>query len=128
MIDQTIRKVQQRKAEAARASEQGATVYSVNGLFLISGVGEVSSTVNFPVKFIERPNVNFCGELQQSSPIVTGNFPTVSVVVGDWVRQETSTRRLFVGAKLLVVTHGPATQAMWIHWSATGVAISNPYS
>ena len=128
MLGQTIKAIKQREAEGSRVENTLAGVYHVDGLFLVSGAGQTNSAVRFPVKFIERPNISFAGELDVNSAAVPGNYPTLSVVVGGWVVEGPPTKRLWTGANLLVVTNGPATQKIWVHWEASARAVSNPYS
>ena len=130
---QTVPQRQGRQAsERARLEDSLARTQVVSGQFLLSGVGEATKAVKFPVKFIEKPLLSFGGELTENSSPVDGSFPTVSVVIGGWdleipgiVNQETPDRKYFVGATLLVVTTG-VSESMWIHWHVTGVAITNP--
>lgn len=108
-----------------------ATVTSVDGFFLTDGAGEAIQVVNFPVRFIERPNFVFGGEHHLDTSGVDGQLPTVSCVINSWITDPpvlTTARLHFIGANLLVVTTGPAAQRIWIHWRATGRALTNPTS
>lgn len=128
------RKEQNRVNDADRVASGLASPISIEGTFLVDGSGEASADIVFPVKFIERPNISFGGELHLDTNPVAGQFPTISVVVNRWITDPpaaltytVATLKLyFVGAQLLVVTTGPTSQRMWVHWTAKGRAIINP--
>lgn len=107
-----------------------ATTHSVDGKFLINGAGEASQFVKFPVSFIERPNFVTGGELNPGSVATSGSYPTISCVISSWEIQQLGNagfaKEYFTGAYILVVTTGVSTQKMWVHWRATGRALSNP--
>lgn len=109
---------------------------SVEGEFLVDGPGEALKQVNFPVRFIERPNFTTGGELNLDSFAVAGSYPTVSCTINKWftdppiVIGTTSdfSKVYFIGAELSVVSTGPTGQRMWIHWRASGKGIVSPDS
>lgn len=123
-----------RTNDADRVASGLASPMSVEGTFLVDGAGEAIADIVFPVKFIERPNLSFGGELHLDTNPVAGQYPTISVVVNRWATDPSAAltftvatlKLYFVGAQLLVVTTGPTTQRMWVHWSAKGRAIINP--
>lgn len=127
-VNNLISKLQRSKSNYLRVQDQLANVHTVNGLFMVDGSGEATATIAFPIKFMERPLINFGGELNPNSTVTAGNFPTISVVVGSWTLEGPPEKRYFTGATLLVRTTGPDLQKMWIHWSAVGKAITNPYN
>jgi len=101
---------------------------AVEGTFLVDGSGEAVKIVNFPIKFINRPVFTTGGELHLDTTPVPGQYPTMSCVINRWATEQHAgfSKMYFVGAQLLVVTTGPATQRLWVHWRASGVAIVNP--
>jgi hypothetical protein len=108
----------------------------VNGEYVQSGVGESATTVIFPVHFIEKPHFSFGGELTKDSSATDGKFPTISVVVLEWIMKEPEEdkkndqnwlKRYFVGAILGVVTSGVA-EKMNVHWRFEGKGLMNPFS
>jgi len=123
-----------RKDDADRIITAQVSPQSVEGSFLVDGAGEAVQTLVFPVKFIEKPNIKVGGELHLDTNPVPGQFPTMSCVVNRWVTDfpgaegyTVATLKLyFVGAEICVVTTGPTTQRMWIHWEVSGKAIQNP--
>lgn len=125
---------QKRLSEERRRNEHKARVHRISGKFMMNGVGEATQDVNFPVKFFERPNLTFGGELSPDAVLTDGSFPTVSVVVVRWNIEEpevtttdsTPERRYYVGATLAVVTTGHSSNSMWVHWTMEGKAIVNP--
>ena len=110
-----------------------ATNHVVNGTSLIVGIGEVIVDVKFPVAYIRSPAFTYGGELSHESVAVEGSFPTVSAVVSQWYIDDpdvevygASMRKYFRGAKLACVVTGPGTQKLNLHWSFTGMALTNP--
>lgn len=126
------RKIQGLAATRARVKDQITNVQTVNGLFKVAGAGEAATDIRFPVKFMERPLMNFGAELDPTNNsfglVTAGNYPTYDCVIGRFVTEGPPEKRFFVGAQLLIRTTGVATQNMWIHWSATAKAITNPYN
>lgn len=101
---------------------------AVEGTFLVDGSGEATKTVHFPVRFINRPVFTSGGEMHLDTNPVAGQFPTVSCVVHRWITEQHAgfSKMYFVGAELLVVTTGPTSQRLWVHWRASGKGIVNP--
>lgn len=123
------RAMHNRNTNVTRINDGLATVTSVDGVFLTDGAGEAVQTVNFPVRFIERPNFVFGGEHHLDTAGVGGELPMMSCVINSWITDPpilTTAQLHFIGANLLVVTSGPPTQRIWIHWRATGRALTNP--
>lgn len=135
-LDYYRRKAQQDAARGHsnidRINSAQPTDTSIEGTFLVDGRGESRKTVLFPCRFIHRPNFTTGGELHLDSAAVAGSYPILSCVVNGngWILdppQPTDYSKVyFVGAELIIVTTGPATQRMWIHWRASGKAIVNP--
>lgn len=110
-----------------------ATTHVVNGNSLIVGTGEVLIDVRFPVAFIKAPSVTTGGELSAESIAVPGQFPTLSAVVNQWYIEDPdldlyggSLRRYYRGAVMACVVTGPGTQKMLLHWTFSGMALTNP--
>lgn len=137
-LEQLYGKIQRGTAmrvnDTDRINSSLASPMTIEGTFLVDGAGEATADLVFPVKFIERPNLTFGGELHLDTNPVAGQFPTISVVVNRWATDPpaantftVATLKLyFIGAQLLVVTTGPSTQRMWVHWKASAKAIINP--
>jgi hypothetical protein len=123
--------IDQRRDDVKRIGDMTVKVTRVSGRLLVQGTGEISVSVNFPVRFTERPIFTFGGELDLSSSPVAGSFPSVSCVVVNWDKIGVVTGGSdghYIGATLAVTAGGSATQGMWIHWVMEGKAIRNPYS
>lgn len=120
--------LQRRNADQAQIQDQSVKMTRVTGRLLIKDPGEVLAEVGFPVYFAERPSLSFGAEMDDNFVAVDGSFPTVSVVVTKWVREERQDDAIgrFVGAELAVVTTGIAGQQMWVHWNVQGKALRNP--
>lgn len=116
----------ERQAEQLR-EDMGASKTKLTGELKVNGAGETQVQVTFPVKFTEKPFLSFGAELLEREPILPGFLPTISVVVLGWITEERPpTSRLYVGAKLAVVTGGAAYQKMSVHWTVEAMALGNP--
>ena len=103
----------------------GSELTRLSGEVLFAGAGEGRADVVFPSMFVEKPMFSFGGELPLGQPIIDRNWPTVSVIVTDWL---TLTRppftRLYYGASLLIVCGGLDTQKLIVHWHMDGKTMS----
>lgn len=103
---------------------------TVEGTFLVDGPGEALKSVNFPAVFINRPSFQAGGELHIDTSPVAGSYPTLSCVINRWITDPPVptdySKVYFVGAELTIVTTGPTTQRVWVHWRASGRALVNP--
>lgn len=123
------RRHQLRRSQEQQIEDSIGRVHTVSGEFIVMGTGEALVEISFPVTFVEKPHLQFGGELSPNSVITDGAFPTVSVVVGHWNSEDRGGIAAFYrGATLCVVTTGVPEQSMSIHWSMTGRAITNPVS
>lgn len=118
--------IQGRRGQVERARSVYGRTHRLNGFLDVIGAGEAVTDVAFPVWFNERPSMSFGGELGPNEVLEDGNFPTVSVVVKNWVTEERAGATYYVGATLVVVTTGALTQTMTVHWQAEAVALVNP--
>jgi hypothetical protein len=113
---------QQSTIENLSSASGGAT--RLTGQLLLSGSGEKVVDVVFPAPFTEKPLMSFGGEMQDS--MIRGQFPTISVVVAGWITRDAPPySRLFTGCQLAIVTTGPTTQKMIVHWFFDGPTITN---
>ena len=122
-----------RRSEIARHDDQTATESITKGQILVVGAGEVILPVVFPVWYIEPPQFYFGGALASNSPTEPGLFPTISSVVGDWEVERPDLenfgfdmRIYYRGAQLAVVTQGQPEQEMYLHYTFSGLAVTNP--
>jgi len=108
---------------------------AIEGTFLVDGSGESLKTVNFPVRFINRPSIQFGYELHIDTVAVASTFPMASSIVNRWITDPPIaddgtaveySKVYFIGARLIVTTTGPTNQRMWVHWRASGRALVNP--
>jgi len=107
----------------------------IKGRTKVLGVGEATVDVPFPVIYLEAPTFTFGGELAEGSALEPTNFPTISAIVFAWDINEPDldltgqTMRIhYRGARLAIVTTGPTSTDMYLHWQFTGRALSNPGS
>ena len=98
------RSVSQRGQDLAVSAADASTL---TGRFLVNNLGEAQKTLLFPVKF--------------------SDIPLISAQVADWsVVDRLPASRFYVGATVRVVATGPANTKFVVHWTAQGVAFSNP--
>jgi len=107
--------------------------YVIKGRTRVLGLGEATVDIRFPVIYIEPPIFQFGGELAEGSSLVQGTFPTISAIVSQWEIDEPdldlfgqSLRIWYRGATLAIVTTGPPDTDVYLHWTFTGRAVSNP--
>jgi hypothetical protein len=115
-----------RQSDNQRIFDSMGATHDISGVFLVDAAGEATLTVNFPVRFIERPCFTFGSELHLDTVPIAGNFPEVNVVISRWVTEGDTAKRYFRGCTFLVKTRGPISQRVWIHWRVSGKAITNP--
>jgi len=115
-----------RRGEIGRGAAFHAGRHELEGFIETTGAGEVLVDVHFPVRFMEKPNMTFGGELTPNQGAVLGNFPTVSVVVVTWDREDQVGGFYYNGCSLGIVTSGPTDMRMFVHWKASGKAFVNP--
>jgi hypothetical protein len=72
----------------------------------------------------QKPIFTFGSEMQANQAPVTGSFPTVSATVSQWDSKAAGNATVYLGAYLIVVATGPATQKLTVHYCFQGLAIS----
>lgn len=119
---------EERRADLYHLEQQTVGPTRVSGFEQITKAGEVAFDVEFRLWFVEKPAMSFGGEMDDTQPLTERRFPTVSVVVFRWIKQQTDRPGggYFTGATLAVVTTGPAGLKMTVHWQAEGKAMVNP--
>lgn len=123
----------QRREDVERYNDQYGTEHVYKGKTAIIGAGEAIIPIVFPFWFVHSPQLFTGGELMEDSPTEPTLFPTVSAVVASWDKDEpdfdargVQLRTYYRGCDLAVVTTGPATQNMWVHYTFSGLAMTNP--
>jgi hypothetical protein len=117
----------QRRGAVNRIEAMTGKVHRVQGFFTLTGAGERSVEVDFPVWFVENPVLTFGGELAPNEFPEAGYYPTVSVVVLAWkLKTPTPEVNYYVGAHLGAVTTGKAAQVLIVHWQVEARALRNP--
>jgi hypothetical protein len=122
----------------------------VHGKFLVNGPGEAEKDIWFNVPFTNVPVVTFGFEIkgpdnllwtnnpsedfpaligEPVSGMIEGEAPIITALVIDWhVEEAIPSDQKYIGAKVVSVCDGPANTAFIVHWSASGMALSNPSS
>ena len=104
-----------------------ATATAVTGQFRVNGQGEAQIDVTFPTRFVEKPILSFGAELIEGDSQVPGFMPWANVCVLSWTTKESPPQgRLYLGARLGVVSGGVSFQKMMVHWSFNGKALKSP--
>ena len=117
---------ERRRGEVERGRSVQGQNFKITYFLEVSGAGESSVDVNFPVHFSEKPGVSFGGELLAGSVIEPANYPTCSVMVSAWKTDPTKNHPYYTGATLLLVVTGAATQRTALHFHAEGKALVAP--
>ena len=116
--------MESRRAEVERTVETFVKVNRLSGWIKISGTGELTQDVVFPMFYIERPSFSCGFELDEASPLETGNFPTYSVTVSSWQKATAGEiGEYWIGATLAIVLNGNADQIGIVHWQMEGKAM-----
>lgn len=123
----------QRQSEARRGEVdriQGLEAKHVRllGEVPIEGAGEVTFTVNFPVRYIEKPLMTAGWDLDGESSVVTGSYPTVSIGTVDWEMEDEDDDygQYWTGALVAVKTTGPSDMRIYANYIYEGMALLNP--
>lgn len=121
--------LEDRRGVIERIEGMAGRVHRVQGHFSKKGAGEASIEVRFPVWFIEKPIFTFGGELAENTSPTTRKFPTISVIVLNWILQEyPGDINYYIGAILGPVSTGTSDQEIIVHWQFEGKALRNPTS
>lgn len=112
---------------STQVSETVADYTTVTGVVELAGRGQGFVEINFPVTFIEKPNVSFGYELGQGYQ--SGLVPSCNAVVNDWVMdaQKSNSVRISGCSLGCVVSAGPAVVS-YLHFNFFGKAYRNPTS
>lgn len=116
---------QRRGTVDRQAAIQGA-VFRVSYFMEVSGDGEATVDVNFPVAFSEYPSCGMGGALAPGQVLVATNFPWCSVMVAAWKTETKNGHTYYVGATLALVCGGPTNQIVICHFHVEGKALQNP--
>lgn len=114
-----------------RVEELAGGVYRFCGFIHFAGAGEIITSIEFPVMFLEHPSFSFGGELEPNSPIQNGRLPTISGMVKDWkysTREDTGNPQ-YLGATFMIVVSGLPDQLVVFHFQieAKGQRVDVPY-
>jgi len=120
-----------RAAAAARIAAARVQQANQAGTFTVTGTGEATFVVTFPLIFMDKPIFTFGSELGPNQTLVAGSFPTASATVSQWTTKSGTLKvTYYIGATIVVVVTGPAGatgatgQSMQIHYNFTGRVFS----
>ncbi len=137
---------EKRRWAVANSRDILGTEHVIKGRTQLQGSGEATINLTFPVLFIEPPTFTFGAELAIGSVLAPGQFPIISCCISAWGANgegpfrpdapselaiaagaaDTSIREYYLGAIVACVATGPSAQNVYIHWTFTGVALTNP--
>lgn len=111
----------------SQVSETVVDYTTVTGTVMLTGRGQGIVDINFPITFVEKPNVSFGYELEQGyqSELV----PSCAGVVNSWVMDSTKSDSIRISGCSLgcVVSAAPGTVS-YLHFNFYGKAYRNPVS
>lgn len=114
-----------RDGQRNRLNASTAKVTRTVGFVVTHGAGEGLVDVVFGARYIEKPALSCGGELVTAA-LTVGQYPTANVVVVSWATAHVGPEIYYLGAKLAIVTTGPPTQDMVVHWQVEGKALGGP--
>jgi len=120
--------LENRHREIDRVTNQAAQLHSYTGRFVISGLGvlDVSTTVNFPITFAQKPTFTYGIELEENWSVAPGTVPTCTAMVLKWQRYERLAGIFsYTGATLGVTLLG-SPGLVWVVYKMMGPAYRNP--
>lgn len=117
-----------RKAsEVNTAASVLADTTLVDGTVRVTGSGETTMDVAFPVWFAEMPVFLNGHSLESGHSPEDGNFPVASASVIAWdIRELSEQRTYYRGATLGIVQLGKEDMVGFLHFMFHGVAFVNP--
>lgn len=117
--------LERRRGTVERASGASDDVTRVSYFLTFHGAGEAAVTVNFPVRFIDKPASSSSYDLEQGTVLEDFNFPWASCGAL-FTTEQIAGRTFYTGAKLVVVMGGARRQRMTVHWHAEARAVVGP--
>jgi len=121
------RSLERRAAEQIMAGDRTMARVQVESRVDISGSGEVSVEIDFPVVYSAKPIFTFGGELDDNQTAEETNYPVISVMVVRWKTVERPEDRTFyVGATVAIVALGKENQRAIAHCLFEGLAFRDP--
>lgn len=120
---------ERRRRAVDRIEDMTCKDTTLSGRHLVSGVGELTFDVVFPVTFSVRPTFHYGAELEEGNFPVAGVFPGARACVVGWEvvgKVDHTFDGYFSGATIAATTYGDDGQNVWIHWSFRGTAMRNP--
>lgn len=117
-----------KKSRIQGVNQLEAQNVQLEGQIMVSGVGETQYTVTFPVSYHSKPILSFGGELPQGQEVKSGLFPTVNVIIANWVMYNKMTpgsqASYYRGCDLLITVGGDPNQKLIVFWTVSGIAFS----
>jgi hypothetical protein len=120
------RALDNRRAAFERSEAFRPKDFSIGGKFLVSGAGEATTFVQFPIRFSQKPLITTGGEIANDAAPITRGLPIVSAVVSGWQTNRVNGRLYYTGVYLGSVVQGLGTLRVFVNWIATGRGVMNP--
>ncbi|QBQ74879.1 chitinase [Caudovirales GX15bay] len=96
-----------------------------SGFVDLSGPGEATATISFPLVFAEKPVFTYGFEMGPSTWPVHGDFPIGTAVVMRWDQKMIGSTTTWVGAQVAIMLVGIAGPAV-MHYDFKGKSLSLP--
>lgn len=133
MANNIRRSIESRRGTVERSRAVAGGVYTVDGIIDLTGTGELTVDVLFPVTFTEMPILVGGGGVAPNQRILPNEFPTWSVGVRDWnlgIDPDFPDMPTFKGATLIIIVTGATADSTTFQsrafWTARGRALTNP--
>ena len=127
------RALESRRGEVERSRSVAGGMYVIDGIISLTGTGEATVDVKFPVTFIEMPVVVGGGGVAPNQRIVPGEFPSWRVGVREWdivISDDVPDSPTYRGCTLVVLVDGARDDETsfqsFAFWMARGRALTNP--
>lgn len=118
--------------QQTQAKDAQGKIHTVYGSIELGAPSDVVASINFPVKFIERPVSNFGGQLKKGYVESGGAFPQIDAIVLEWVTEEleghseVGPQVHYTGAKLGISATGSDSHEFYLDFTFDGMALVNP--
>lgn len=124
------RALDEKRSDVAKMGEVQGGVFQVYGSVDLTGIGGTTVEVNFPVTFLEEPNMVFGYRFGTNQAVVDGTFPRLDAAVVRYVEVKANDESpRYRGAFIMVYVSAEVAAEQFLttfNWLATGRALVNP--
>lgn len=116
--------IQGRHAYTETMTDQLVRDGTAAGVVELQGAGESMVTIEFPIRFIEKPIFTAGLEQRDYPGVQWGQFPIWSATVVTFLTEAKTTEPIYIGAVLAIVTFN--VPRGYLHYSFAGRSFTNP--